>query len=78
MTLHAAKGLEFPLVFIVGMTEGRFPHHLNLDDPVRLYEERRLAYVGFTRAMEPTASDVRKAGARFQRPNGCDRSLQVR
>ncbi|MCY4128024.1 MAG: UvrD-helicase domain-containing protein [Gammaproteobacteria bacterium] len=52
MTLHAAKGLEFPLVFIVGMMEGRFPHHLNLDDPIKLYEERRLAYVGFTRAME--------------------------
>ena len=52
MTLHAAKGLEFPLVFIVGMMDGRFPHHLNLDDPVRLYEERRLAYVGLTRAME--------------------------
>lgn len=52
MTLHAAKGLEFPLVFVVGMVEGRFPHHLNLDDPIKLYEERRLAYVGFTRAME--------------------------
>ena len=52
MTLHAAKGLEFPLVFIVGMMEGRFPHHMNLDDPIKLYEERRLAYVGLTRAMK--------------------------
>jgi len=68
MTLHAAKGLEFPLVFLVGMEEGLFPHSRTFLDPDQLEEERRLCYVGMTRAM----NTLMLSRARYRRRFGTD------
>ncbi len=68
MTLHAAKGLEFPLVLLAGMEEGLFPHSRTLNDPEQMEEERRLAYVGMTRAMDALVL----TRARYRRRYGND------
>ncbi len=68
MTLHAAKGLEFPLVFLAGMEEGLFPHSRTFNDPTGLEEERRLCYVGMTRAMDTLVM----TRARYRRRYGND------
>jgi len=68
MTLHAAKGLEFPLVFLTGMEEGLFPSGRTLTDPGGLEEERRLCYVGMTRAMDTLVM----TRARYRRRYGSD------
>jgi len=67
MTLHSAKGLEFPVVFVAGIEEGLFPHKMSLEEPGRLEEERRLCYVGMTRAMRKlylTYAEIRRLHGR--------------
>jgi DNA helicase-2/ATP-dependent DNA helicase PcrA len=68
MTLHSAKGLEFNLVFLIGMEEGLFPHSRTFNDPDQMEEERRLCYVGMTRAMDQLVLTQ----ARFRRRYGTD------
>jgi DNA helicase-2/ATP-dependent DNA helicase PcrA len=68
MTLHAAKGLEFPLVFLAGMEEGLFPSSRTMMDPAGIEEERRLCYVGMTRAMDTLVM----TRARYRRRYGSD------
>lgn len=68
MTLHAAKGLEFPVVVLAGLEEGLFPHSRTLNDPNQMEEERRLCYVGLTRAM----NSLTLTRARYRRRYGND------
>jgi DNA helicase-2/ATP-dependent DNA helicase PcrA len=68
MTLHSAKGLEFPLVVLAGLEEGLFPHSRTLNDPPQMEEERRLCYVGLTRAMDALIL----SRARYRRRYGND------
>jgi len=80
MTLHAAKGLEFPVVFLVGLEEGVFPGKQSMEEPGRMEEERRLCYVGMTRAMHKlvlTYAEVRRQYGReeYHRPSRFLREL---
>lgn len=74
MTLHSAKGLEFPIVFLCGCEEGLFPHYRTMDNPKEIEEERRLCYVGITRAMQKlylTYAEVRRLHGKeaYHRPS---------
>lgn len=82
MTLHSAKGLEFPVVFLAGCEEELFPHYLSMHDPLKLEEERRLCYVGVTRAMRKlfmTYAEVRRMHGKeaYHRPSRFLREIPV-
>jgi DNA helicase II / ATP-dependent DNA helicase PcrA len=74
LTLHAAKGLEFPVVFIVGLVDGTLPHMRSLDDPDGMEEERRLLYVGITRAKDRLFLVVTQSRSAFGYQEPCDPS----
>ena len=74
LTLHAAKGLEFPVVFIVGLVDGTLPHMRSMDDPYAMEEERRLLYVGITRAMDRLFLLVTQSRNAFGYQEPCDPS----
>ncbi len=89
MTLHSAKGLEFPFVMLAGMEENLFPHRMSMEEPGRLEEERRLCYVGITRAMQKLhlsyaevrrlhGSDTYNAPSRFLREIPAELMHEVR
>ena len=89
MTLHSAKGLEFPLVILAGLEENLFPHRMSVEEPGRLEEERRLAYVGITRAQQKLlityaesrrlhGSETYNTPSRFVREIPADLSEEVR
>lgn len=78
MTLHSAKGLEFPLVVLAGMEEGLFPHKMSMDDPDGLEEERRLAYVGITRAQERLVLTSAESRRLYGQENHCTPSRFIR
>ena len=68
MTIHTAKGLEFPLVIMAGVEEGMFPSQLSHDEPGRLEEERRLCYVGMTRAQESLTFSMSRTRRKWGKP----------
>lgn len=78
MTLHSAKGLEFPLVVLAGLEEGLFPHKMSMDNPEGLEEERRLAYVGITRAMEKLVLTHAENRRLYGQENFCTPSRFIR
>ena len=78
MTLHAAKGLEFPMVVLCGMEEGLFPHQMCLNDPRQLEEERRLCYVGMTRAMKNLVLTYAESRRLYGQERHCQASRFIR
>ena len=77
MTVHTAKGLEFPVVFVVGLEEGIFPHAGSLRDEAGVEEERRLCYVAMTRAMEELTLDARYQTDKAKYDDDCVKMIEL-